>query len=1016
MIRFFQNFIKPKKAQLHKGQISVVLILFFAILLMTLGVVINLGKASQIKTHMTLAADSAAAFMGSSMASYSESLFQEVIKRGPNDGHEHLSKNIADWGIWGKILGVVIAIIALILTCTGVLAAPGAILFAVAAVVISTTALVLQVTVVEPSVASMWGKMFANIPMADQIQENAINIIFQKASNDSVLVPDIMDMDQDGYYYGDGTEIGDKEKVGRFSFLYSQRATQVAGEVSPQSGVAGNFLKALAEFVYDEPLQSDGSAWFTWDPAWTLPPDGWAVLDGKVQDCPNVGYFKNECDLGCGPTGTAATCDDNGTPWRYSYNPHYENGFNDFESFREFIGRDDENPAIYFDPQPKGVAVAVDISSLPAYLERDSLGLYNLLWRMDRVSLNVSDYPPNDNRYCEWCADDDNTGLSQCLNQGGFDLGAQTTSNSNCNSDNMGGCCINPNLDEARGETLDPRDNDFCYVNEPYNFSWKKGILKYLAHTMPYSQGPGKNCDSSCIFNSDFSCCTSNAPIDICTPDFTGCEPNWSCGFDGAGNAAGNTALWREDTIDVFRYGDSGISIDSFLGWAKEVLKTDPNLLVYDLGWKEDFDYWFGSSQGIVAKLLSWKESVNKILTELMQYTTSSLSTGDVCEGTLEEVEGCYDEILEDINTCHADCVNNTSTCEALSYKLRFDQSFEEPPPQNPYDPMYGQATGCEVSNSTHGPEEYSFMRALMMWKEKIEHRKEFLFGQNSDGGVYYEALDSIVKLTAARNKIEEFLDDPRVIMMIEYLNSTSSSFSFEHSMAVYAWQDEASEDGSDPKWHIVRVEANLPTKCSGNCGRTSCEGPPAGVCREPELPWIKKWEASWAATKDWYSLIDYSGKGRCGQGNRTDKKNRKSYKDPGRCFKGGLTKARVVRYDEGGDVLKWATNKEFWKMIFKNPKASANTNPDLIEDMDKCGMLLGAAGGSIDGGGSFGMEGAVMLSQPSEQNQACWNLLTELLKMGSEARSCTEYYYTKDPNRESMFKTKFVTCPSDAF
>lgn len=69
MFQQLRNILKPRKRKKEKAQIAVILILFFAILLVGLGVVINLSKVSQIKTGVTIAADTTSAFMGSMMAS-----------------------------------------------------------------------------------------------------------------------------------------------------------------------------------------------------------------------------------------------------------------------------------------------------------------------------------------------------------------------------------------------------------------------------------------------------------------------------------------------------------------------------------------------------------------------------------------------------------------------------------------------------------------------------------------------------------------------------------------------------------------------------------------------------------------------------------------------------------------------------------------------------------------------------------------------------------------------------------
>ena len=1016
MFQRLRNILKSRKRKKEKAQIAVILILFFAILLVGLGVVINLSKVSQIKTGVTIAADTTSAFMGSMMASYAEAYYQEGIKRGTQAGHSGLSKNVTDWGLMGKILAVIIAIIALLIVIfSSGLGTPLAIALCAFAVAISITALVLQITVVQPAITNMWATMFSNLPYADQFQETAINTALQKASNDSVKIKDTADLDQDGYYYNDGTSEGDAEKVGRFSFLYTQRANEIAGSVALQAGVAEEFLKAVAEFTYDEPTQADGSPWFSWDPAWSLPPDGWGVLDAQAKNCPSSGYFRNECVLDCKPyANTGNPCPNNGTIWNLIYDENYEDPNNSFESFREFFGRDDENPAISFSPNPYGIATAT--STAPKkYLEKDSRGIYNLLWRMNQVSL---DYPASDDRHCFWCATEE----LGCASTGGFDLSDFNTSLINCTESSQG-CCISPDLDQITGSVLesDIVDPGACYI-QAEDFAWKKGINNYCGTLLPYSECPTKSCASNCTFSytpGSLTCCSDPALAEGCFPSPEACVPDYGCGIDGNGNPFSNKELWGEDFIDTLRYNNES-GIDAFLLWAKEILERSPSMLMASTDWYSEFRYWAGNPEtGEVGMLMQWANIINAIRLEFGQYLGNFPGQDMICRpgvpSTWYEIEACYDDILTDIIKCYTACETNESLCDSLATRLGLN--FEEPPINN------DEATGCDISNdppNSVGTETYSFKRELLMWKEKIEHRRDFLFGSDGNGGVYGEIGDVSAKLMEANTKINVFLGDPRLVMMNTMANS-SQSFYGDHSTATYAWKDQP-EDGSEGKWHIVRVEARLPTRCDDKCGRTSCED--NSYCSEPDLPWIKEWKHS-IGTNRWYSLLDYGCRGDCGQGHSPGKKkwkcgkgykNKESFKDIEKCFKGGLTKARVVRYDEGGGILKWATNKEFWKMLFTNPSAIplVGAGPGYIENSAYCGNILAAGGGSIDGGGSFGIDGAILLSRPSPENYDCWVLLNKLLKVGTEVQSCTEYYCTKNEN--SMFAVKFVTCPAGVF
>lgn len=88
----------------------------------------------------------------------------------------------------------------------------------------------------------------------------------------------------------------------------------------------------------------------------------------------------------------------------------------------------------------------------------------------------------------------------------------------------------------------------------------------------------------------------------------------------------------------------------------------------------------------------------------------------------------------------------------------------------------------------------------------------------------------------------------------------------------------------------------------------------------------------------------------------------------------------------------------------------------------------MDAPGQTLDNGGTFGMNGALILNYKtvagegiSTPNAECYNFLKSLLTKGSENRSCAEYFYrdnrtTIDGEKEtrSAFGFKFVPCRND--
>lgn len=269
-----------------------------------------------------------------------------------------------------------------------------------------------------------------------------------------------------------------------------------------------------------------------------------------------------------------------------------------------------------------------------------------------------------------------------------------------------------------------------------------------------------------------------------------------------------------------------------------------------------------------------------------------------------------------------------------------------------------------------------------------------------------------------------------------------------DKSIAIYAWRDEAKtgQPVDSGKWHAVRAQVFVPTRCAGKCGRTFCEtsgnsncddagrtiqsgDPSYPGCREPYMPWVKKWEHTVSLHKYW-SVIDYVNvddegqkKGCCGSGNGSDVGNLESYRDGVKCFKGGLVRADLMRYDEGGGAFNWATGGNFWTTIFKNPNApSTSSSPDDIETV--CDLKSSQGWETPDGGKSYAIAGsdgkvsAFVINEPSAENGACRNLVKDLLRQGFESQSCAEYYCRHiDGNADtdydnSKFGIKFVQCP----
>lgn len=278
-------------------------------------------------------------------------------------------------------------------------------------------------------------------------------------------------------------------------------------------------------------------------------------------------------------------------------------------------------------------------------------------------------------------------------------------------------------------------------------------------------------------------------------------------------------------------------------------------------------------------------------------------------------------------------------------------------------------------------------------------------------------------------------------------------------SAVIYAWRDKDNPDSKVPhsgKWHIIKAEVNVPTRCEGQCGRTSCEGASLPTCAndgttqgcfEPFVPWVKAWHPD-GSNRFYYSLIDgqqedpADARGLCGICNDGALNNLYSHMNVTKCFKGGLVRAKLTRYDESGGALNWATGVNFWNMLFHRPNVLQTVSADSIESA--CGNIMqygetswpsiaespemGPGGGDVfeEKGCSHGVEGGIMLNCRSNYNTQCVALLENLLAQeGIQSQSCAEYFvrrYTGSEHyqtaaqvgyRNSRFGLKFVPCPS---
>ena len=924
MIQSLNKLLKPSlraKKKSMEGQIAVILVLFLAVLLVVLSVVMNLGKIAQKKTLLQVVSDTSAIAMASLIASVAETQFQECFRgkyEHNSGGFERPAAMTLKGEGWFKkmltaIIDLVVAAGLTVISCVpggqwaAPLAGPAWVNFAG-----SVADMGLSMHVQDKAIRA-WNRMFEGLEQNEQLRQQGLTAAIGGVAMDPVLLPDDGDYDMNGYYVGDGTDQGEKEKVGRFSVLNSKRVVALAEKQYDYSPVMKNFRRALAEFVFE------GGGTFNLETV-PIPDDDWGLWDkGNASipgACPATGYYHNECDVTCDASKNPLdpNCPSNNSdPWRYIYDKTWESFSNtSFESFREFIGRDDESKKFFIN----GSAQLVNPGNWYPF---DATGLYKLLWDINTLKMpdaNVPQgYAQTDLQKCFWTGMHTNGGNIKTSDSCQYFFDVYTTypkfvlpRGMHCehpqyeNFHPREACWSSyyfPTSNPAFSKKLDPVglelpliDDAMCYQSDYPVFSWKKGTSRYCSTgTLPYNICPGKNCDASCA-----SCSASSAT----------CKPDDVCGGDGQGGAAANQGEWRNDAVELFRYG-YGQKIDDFINFA------DSEIFMYSPEWLlKTFDSWYPyveqwirvgdpANPGGLEQWIASIENIEQVLSTFKNKNFVDPSGNALCTGTAGDLEFCYDSTLEQIDYCLNACLGNVPICEQL--KGRLDLFFQEPPPTSG---LYaGQATGCDGDPA--GTKAYNFKFELENWQAKILYRKQYLFGINGWGGIFRRVDQALEKLQTAKDKINGFLNDPRVKALRNFDPNAGSGSAGGNGQVIYAWRDKPKPGYENGPWRVVLAETKIPTLCNNNCRRTTCVADNDGVSipstntaaynancpREPRIPKILSDEFE---TAPYYFLVDYDGYGTCTHQNDTLGAN---YKYPSRCFKGGLTKARVIRYDQ---------------------------------------------------------------------------------------------------------------------
>ncbi len=382
----FKFLTKLKQSlQGNRGQVAIILIFIVAIALIMFAITTNVGKMTQTKTVVTAAADSGAAQMASFMASYGQSLFKTQLggekKKCESGG---LVKLIINYVLFEFFLNIAFGplggALSKMLNLSKAATTAMKISAAVTAVAVGYSTYV-YLADINPMITEQWNKISTRtLTQRDQFLEQGIATALRQAVSDPVMVRDFYDSDEDTFY--DNPLTNERvDEISRFSHYYDRRIRGVVAPDYKELNLFKNKLECLVagkdECASNEGLP-DEEVWALTDPIGengvsVEPPV--CVFDPDNPDNP----LPSVCNVCCVPEnvvgsnplnpiplrpsccaedalarcGNANICADYspyGAEHPYVYDETLENPYNNIVSFREKLGRDDENPDYFRKP------------------------------------------------------------------------------------------------------------------------------------------------------------------------------------------------------------------------------------------------------------------------------------------------------------------------------------------------------------------------------------------------------------------------------------------------------------------------------------------------------------------------------------------------------------------------------------------------------------------------------------------------------------------------------------------
>jgi len=196
------------------GQMVVMFVLFLAVLIVFLAAVMNLGKIAQLKTALSIAADSAAITMASNVASYSYRILREGLGGVPRQ---------CGPSVWMVVIITIVGVLASVASFVGAFAYEtlAAVLFQA---IISGLSVPLQIYAAVQaakdlaSIQEDWQKKMVGLAEEQRFVESTIRTALMHTVSDPVEVEDIHDINLNRDY---------TDSVGRFLVLYNERLTRL---------------------------------------------------------------------------------------------------------------------------------------------------------------------------------------------------------------------------------------------------------------------------------------------------------------------------------------------------------------------------------------------------------------------------------------------------------------------------------------------------------------------------------------------------------------------------------------------------------------------------------------------------------------------------------------------------------------------------------------------------------------------------------------------------------------------